>query len=86
VAGSSGGGTLDKILTYHVVPGRLDSAALDKDIKNGVLNHNTIRGSVTFAGYREDDFVDARWRGWRGRISDGVMVLAAGWWPQDSGP
>ena len=27
--------TLDKILTYHVVPGRLDSAALDKDIKKG---------------------------------------------------
>jgi uncharacterized surface protein with fasciclin (FAS1) repeats len=28
-------GTLDKILTYHVVPGRLDSKALDKEIANG---------------------------------------------------
>lgn len=27
--------TLDKILTYHVVPGRLDSEALDQDIKKG---------------------------------------------------
>jgi uncharacterized surface protein with fasciclin (FAS1) repeats len=26
---------LDKILTYHVVPGLLDSMTLDKDIKNG---------------------------------------------------
>jgi uncharacterized surface protein with fasciclin (FAS1) repeats len=26
---------LDKILTYHVVPGRLDSMTLDKDIKTG---------------------------------------------------
>lgn len=26
---------LDKILTYHVVPGRLDTAALDRDIKKG---------------------------------------------------
>jgi uncharacterized surface protein with fasciclin (FAS1) repeats len=28
-------GTLDKILTYHVVPGRLDSATLDQQIANG---------------------------------------------------
>jgi uncharacterized surface protein with fasciclin (FAS1) repeats len=27
--------TLDKILTYHVVPGKLDSAVLDQDIKDG---------------------------------------------------
>ena len=27
--------TLDKILTYHVVPGKLDSAALDQEIKSG---------------------------------------------------
>ena len=27
--------TLDKILTYHVVPGRLDSAMLDQQIANG---------------------------------------------------
>jgi uncharacterized surface protein with fasciclin (FAS1) repeats len=26
---------LDKILTYHVVPGKLDTAMLDKDIKKG---------------------------------------------------
>jgi len=26
---------LTKILTYHVVPGRLDSKALDKDIRSG---------------------------------------------------
>jgi uncharacterized surface protein with fasciclin (FAS1) repeats len=28
-------GTLDKILTYHVVPGRLDTAALDRQIREG---------------------------------------------------
>jgi len=27
--------TLDKILTYHVVPGKLDSEVLDRDIKKG---------------------------------------------------
>lgn len=39
---------LDKLLTYHVVPGRLDSATLDQDIKQGggkaVLN--TVRGDM----------------------------------------
>jgi uncharacterized surface protein with fasciclin (FAS1) repeats len=27
--------TLDKVLTYHVVPGRLDSKMLDQDIQKG---------------------------------------------------
>jgi uncharacterized surface protein with fasciclin (FAS1) repeats len=27
--------TLDKVLTYHVVPGKLDTATLDQDIKKG---------------------------------------------------
>ena len=26
---------LDKILTYHVVPGKLETAMLDRDIKKG---------------------------------------------------
>jgi uncharacterized surface protein with fasciclin (FAS1) repeats len=38
--------TLDKILTYHVVPGRLDSAILDQDIKKGggKAELNTVEG------------------------------------------
>jgi len=38
--------TLDKILTYHVVPGRLDSATLDQQIANGGGNAvlKTVQG------------------------------------------
>ena len=47
--------TLDKILTYHVVPGRLDSAMLDQDIKKGggKAEFNTVEGgklTVTGSG------------------------------------
>src|ERR1700723_3689890 len=47
--------TLDKILTYHVVAGRLDSAALDQDIKKGggKAELNTVEGgklTVTGSG------------------------------------
>jgi uncharacterized surface protein with fasciclin (FAS1) repeats len=44
---------LDKILTYHVVPGRLDSAALDRDIKkgDGKATLKTVQGeSLTVTG------------------------------------
>ena len=46
---------LDKILTYHVVPGRLDSAVLDQDIKKGggKAELNTVEGgklTVTGSG------------------------------------
>jgi uncharacterized surface protein with fasciclin (FAS1) repeats len=46
---------LDRILTYHVVPGRLDSAVLDQDIKKGggKAELNTVEGgklSVTGSG------------------------------------
>ena len=47
--------TLDKILTYHVVAGRLDSALLDQDIKkgSGKAELNTVEGgklTVTGSG------------------------------------
>src|ERR1700733_12281294 len=47
--------TLDKILTYHVVAGRLDSAVLDQDIKKGggKAELNTVEGgklTVTGSG------------------------------------
>ena len=47
--------TLDKILTYHVVSGRLDSAVLDQDIKKGggKAELNTVEGgklTVTGSG------------------------------------
>ena len=47
--------TLDKILTYHVVPGRLNSAMLDQDIKKGggKAELNTVEGgklTVTGSG------------------------------------
>ena len=44
---------LDKILTYHVVPGRLDSAALDRDIKKdgGKAVLKTVEGdTLTVSG------------------------------------
>jgi uncharacterized surface protein with fasciclin (FAS1) repeats len=45
--------TLDKILTYHVVAGRLDSAVLDQDIKKGggKAELNTVEGGkLTITG------------------------------------
>jgi hypothetical protein len=51
----------------------LGSAGPRPSFWNSALDQ-TIRGSVTFAGYYEDDFADAG----RRRISDGVMVL----WPR----
>jgi uncharacterized surface protein with fasciclin (FAS1) repeats len=49
--------TLDKILTYHVVPGRLDSAALDSDIKkgDGKAKLKTVEGdTLTISGSGKD--------------------------------
>ena len=46
--------TLDKILTYHVVPGSLDTAALDKMIKdgNGKASLKTVQGdTLTVEGH-----------------------------------
>ena len=39
---------LDKILTYHVVPGQLDSMTLDKDIKagGGKASFKTVQGHI----------------------------------------
>jgi uncharacterized surface protein with fasciclin (FAS1) repeats len=49
--------TLDKILTYHVVPGRYDSMTLDADVRNGggkaILK--TVEGdSLTVTGQGKD--------------------------------
>jgi uncharacterized surface protein with fasciclin (FAS1) repeats len=48
---------LDKILTYHVVPGKLDSAMLDKDIKKGggKAELKTVEGgTLTVSGSGKD--------------------------------
>jgi uncharacterized surface protein with fasciclin (FAS1) repeats len=48
---------LDKILTYHVVPGRLDSEALDRDIKkgDGKAKLKTVQGDeLTVTGSGRD--------------------------------
>jgi uncharacterized surface protein with fasciclin (FAS1) repeats len=48
---------LDKILTYHVVPGRLDSEALDRDIKkgDGKAKLKTVQGDeLTLSGSGKD--------------------------------
>jgi uncharacterized surface protein with fasciclin (FAS1) repeats len=49
--------TLDKILTYHVVPGRLDSKALDQQImsRNGKTTLTTVEGGMlTVTGSGKD--------------------------------
>jgi uncharacterized surface protein with fasciclin (FAS1) repeats len=49
--------TLDKVLTYHVVPGRLDTAALDADIKKGggKATLKTVEGgTLTVTGSGKD--------------------------------
>ncbi len=49
--------TLDKILTYHVVPGRLDSKVLDRDIKkgDGKATLKTVEGgTLTVSGSGKD--------------------------------
>jgi uncharacterized surface protein with fasciclin (FAS1) repeats len=48
---------LDKILTYHVVPGRLDSEVLDRDIKkgDGKAKLKTVQGDeLTVTGSGKD--------------------------------
>ena len=48
---------LDKILTYHVVPGRLNSEALDRDIKkgDGKAKLKTVQGDeLTVSGSGKD--------------------------------
>ena len=48
---------LDKILTYHVVPGKLDSEAIDRDIKNGdgKATLKTVQGgTLTLTGSGKD--------------------------------
>jgi uncharacterized surface protein with fasciclin (FAS1) repeats len=48
---------LDKILTYHVVPGRIDSTALDNGIKqgNGKTTLKTVQGDMlTVTGSGKD--------------------------------
>ena len=48
---------LDKILTYHVVPGRLDTEALDRDIKkgDGKAKLKTVQGDeLTVSGSGKD--------------------------------
>jgi uncharacterized surface protein with fasciclin (FAS1) repeats len=48
---------LDKILTYHVVPGRLDTEALDRDIKkgDGKAKLKTVQGDeLTITGSGKD--------------------------------
>ena len=37
--------TLDKVLTYHVVPGRLDTKALDEQIMHGGGQHQASKPS-----------------------------------------
>lgn len=49
--------TLDKILTYHVVPGKLNSAALDREIKSGEgkAKLKTVEGgTLTVSGSGKD--------------------------------
>jgi uncharacterized surface protein with fasciclin (FAS1) repeats len=48
---------LDKILTYHVVPGKLDSEAIDRDIKkgDGKATLKTVEGgTLTLTGSGKD--------------------------------
>src|ERR1700733_3483080 len=49
--------TLDKVLTYHVVPGKLDVAVLDQDIKKGAgkAELKTVEGgTLTVSGSGKD--------------------------------
>jgi uncharacterized surface protein with fasciclin (FAS1) repeats len=66
--------TLDKILTYHVVPGRLDSATLDRDIKagGGKAILKTVQGeTLTVTGSGKDLMVtDAKGNSANVTISD----------------
>ena len=60
-------GTLTKVLTYHVVPGRLSSADLRKEIKagNGSATLKTVAGGTLWASMKGNDIMlkDEK-RGW----------------------
>ena len=51
--------TLTKVLTYHVVPGRLSSVDLKKQIKkgNGTATLKTVSGGMLWAMMQGDDIV-----------------------------
>jgi uncharacterized surface protein with fasciclin (FAS1) repeats len=52
-------GTLTKVLTYHVVPGRLSSADLKKEIKagNGMASLKTVAGGTLTASMKGNDIM-----------------------------
>ena len=52
-------GTLTKVLTYHVVPGRLSSADLRKEIKagNGSATLKTVAGGTLWASMKGNDIM-----------------------------
>lgn len=52
-------GTLTKVLTYHVVPGKVTAAALSDQIKagNGTASLTTVEGSALKASMRGDKVV-----------------------------
>jgi len=52
-------GALTKVLTYHVVPGRLSSADLRKDIKagNGSATLKTVAGGTLWASMKGNDIM-----------------------------
>jgi len=52
-------GTLTKVLTYHVVPGRISSADLRKEIKagNGMASLKTVAGGTLVASMKGNDIM-----------------------------
>src|SRR5580698_2566570 len=76
--------TLDKVLTYHVVPGRLDAAALDADIKkgDGKATLKTVQGGTLTVNGSGKDLTVTDEKGGRAQVtiadvmqSNGVIMV-----------
>ena len=73
-------GMLTKVLTYHVVPGRISSADLKKMIKkeNGMATLKTVSGGMLWASMRGNDIMLKDEKGASSRITQANVFQSNG--------
>jgi uncharacterized surface protein with fasciclin (FAS1) repeats len=73
-------GTLTRVLTYHVVPGRLSSIDLKKQIKkgNGSATLKTVSGGMLWAMMQGDDIVLKDEKGMMSKVTQANVFQSNG--------